>query len=185
MQAADRGVLRTALDRGATIALALAALALVLGATAVFSGAYQVRPVLSSSMTPHLPVGAVVITHRVPVSAVRAQDVIVFHDPYDTDKLVVHRVQDVTRDGGATIVRTKGDANASPDPWAVSLLGADSYRAIGAVPYVGYLALWLHQSVIQRLLVPAGLGLGVVAVALVAWPRRRSDVGAPTDVATA
>ncbi len=63
-------------------------MARLLGAgAAVFSGAYQVRPVLSSSMTPKLPLGGVVITQRVPVTVVHAGDVIVFHDPYTPAKL--------------------------------------------------------------------------------------------------
>ena len=168
-----RGHLGTAL-------LVVFAVALLGAAAAVFSGAYQVRPVLSSSMTPELPVGAVVITQRVPVSSVRAGDVIVFHDPYTPAKLVVHRVTTLTRADGVTTVTTKGDANRVADPWTVTLRGSTSYRAVGAIPYVGRVAVWFHQPAIASHIVPVGLALGGLALVVLLWPARKS-ADAPQD----
>lgn len=185
MRTTDVSRSRTIVGTTTNAALVLLALALLGAAVAVFSGAYQVRPVLSSSMTPKLPVGSVVITERVPVTSVRAHDVIVFHDPYNPSKLVVHRIATIQRDGGATTITTKGDANAVPDPWKVNLRGDTSYRVVGDIPVVGYLAVWVHQPAIANHMVPVGLGVGALALAVLFWPRRKTEgddqVEAPDD----
>lgn len=157
----------------ATASVVLLALALAGAAVAVFSGAYQVRPVLSSSMTPKLPVGSVVITQRVPVASVHAGDVIVFHDPYTPAKLVVHRVTTLKRADGVTTITTKGDANPVADPWTVTLRGDTSYRQIGVIPYVGRAAVWIHQPAIASHVMPIGLTMAGLAVTILLWPRRK------------
>jgi signal peptidase I len=173
MNPSDTSPTSTIVGKVTNAALVLLALALLGATVAVFSGAYQVRPVLSSSMTPQLPVGSVVITQRVPVTQVRAHDVIVFHDPYDPDKLVVHRVMTIKRESGTTTITTKGDANAVGDPWTVNLRGNDSYRVVGNVPVVGRAAVWIHQPAIQANLLPIGAGLGLLSLAILFWPRRK------------
>jgi signal peptidase len=168
---------RRTLGRLATAGLLVLTVAYGVAAVAVFSGAYQIRPVLSGSMEPHLEVGSVVITKSVPVSSVRKGDVIVFHEPDATDKLVVHRVVELDRSGGQTIVSTKGDANPAVDPWRLILRGDTSYRAIGEVPWLGQLAVWAHQPAIRDLTLPLGLGLGATALLLACWPSLRRRGG--------
>lgn len=157
--------------------LVLMAMTLIAAGVAVFSGAYQVRPVLSSSMTPKLPMGAVVITQRVPVTSVHAGDVIVFHDPYIPAKLIVHRITTLTRAGGVTTIKTKGDANRVSDPWTVTLRGNTSYRVVGVIPYVGWAAVWIHQPSIQSHMLPIGLALGAIALVIAFWPARKKATG--------
>jgi signal peptidase I len=137
-----------------------------LAAVAVLSGHYQVRPVLSGSMVPRLPVGGVVVTERVPISNLRVGDVVVFHRPDRPAELVVHRIVTLTPGPTGPIVRTKGDANGTPDPWQVTLRGTTAYRAAFSVPAVGYVAVWVHGPAGRQtflligLLLIAGAGVG-------------------------
>lgn len=136
-----------------------------LGAAAVISGNYQVRPVLSGSMTPGLPIGGVVVTARVPVSALQVRDVIVFHRPDKPDELIVHRIIALTQDSTGTIMQTQGDANYVPDPWRVRLRGSTAYRAVFSVPLVGYAAVWAHGTTGRETLMIVGAFLIVGAAA--------------------
>jgi signal peptidase I len=139
-----------------------------LAAAALISGHYQVRPVLSGSMEPLLPVGGVVVTERVPISSLRVHDVVVFHRPDRPAELVVHRIVGITPGPAGPIVRTKGDANGLPDPWQVTLRGTTAYRGSFAVPVVGYVAVWVHGPagrqtfLLVGLLLIAGAGTGSV-----------------------
>ncbi len=164
--------LRTVTRRVVNTGLILLVLAFVLAAVAVFTGAYQVRPVLSGSMEPALHVGGVVVTQRIPLGEVQPRDIVVVTDPYDHTRLVVHRVTDITRVAAGTTVHTKGDHNAAADPWTLRLHGDSAYRVIATVPYVGYAAIWLHQPAIASHLVPIGLGLLIVALLVLLWPSK-------------
>lgn len=158
---------------------------------AVASGSVQIRPVLSGSMRPDLPVGGVVITRRVPVSDVHVGDVIVFREPDGSQGLVVHRIFSETPGPAGAVLQTKGDANAAPDPWLITLRGEHAYRAVFAVPLVGYAAVWAHNPTGSRALVVLGTLLVVIAAAASLALRRREarrasaasgrhNVGAPT-----
>ncbi len=158
----------------------LAGLVLLVGsaAAAVLSGAYQLRPVLSGSMRPGLPVGGIVITERVPVSSLQVRDVVVFHRPDRPGDLVVHRIIELTPGASGPVVRTQGDANDIPDPWTVTLDGTTAYRAVATVPLVGYLAVWAHGPTGRQILLVLGLllVLGAGASALVSRRRTRRAV---------
>jgi signal peptidase len=140
-----------------------------LAAVAVLDGHYQVRPVLSGSMEPLLPVGGVVVTERVPISNLRVGDVVVFHRPDRPAELVVHRIVALMPGMAGPVVRTKGDANATSDPWQVTLRGTTAYRASFSVPVVGYVAVWVHGPtgretlLVVGLLLIAGVGVGSLA----------------------
>jgi len=145
----------------------------VLGAAAVISGDYQMRPVLSGSMRPGLPVGGIVITERVPTSALQVRDVVVFHRPDKPAELIVHRIIALTPSATGPIVQTQGDANTVPDPWKVSLRGATAYRAVFALPLIGYVAVWAHGPTGHQMLTFVGLLL-IVGAAIGAVVTRRS-----------
>ncbi|MGO4600310.1 signal peptidase I [Terrabacter sp. 2YAF2] len=164
--------IRAATRRLVNTGLVLLVLAFVLAAVAVFTGAYQVRPVLSGSMEPTLHIGGVVVTQRIPLGAVQPRDILVVTDPYDHTRLVVHRVTAITRTPAATMVNTKGDHNAVPDPWTLRMHGDSAYRVIATVPYIGYAAIWLHQPAIGGHLVPIGIGLLTVALVVLLWPSK-------------
>lgn len=144
-----------------------------LGAAAVISGDYQVRPVLSGSMRPGLPVGGVVVTERVPTSTLQVRDVVVFHRPDKPAELVVHRIIALTPSAAGPIVQTQGDANTVPDPWKVSLRGTTVYRAVFSLPLIGYAAVWAHNPTGHQTLTLVGLLL-IVGAAIGAIVTRRS-----------
>ena len=149
----------------------------------VLSGRYQVRPVLSGSMRPGLPVGGVVITERVPVSSLHVRDVVVLHRPDQPQELVVHRIISLTPGPSGLIVQTQGDANDVPDPWKVTLRGGTAYRAIYTVPLIGYAAVWAHNPDGRRTLMAIGLLMivGAAAVVLIARRRRGARDDDPDD----
>jgi signal peptidase I len=164
------------------VTLAAVILAFGAAAAAVLSGNYQVRPVLSASMTPGLPVGGVVVTQRVPTSTLKVRDVIVFAKPGGAGDLIVHRIIALKRTSGQLQVRTQGDANPAADPWTASLRGTTAYRAVGSLPFLGYAAVWAHgPSGRQAALLGAGL-LGLLACAATLRSGRRR-AGSGPDIA--
>jgi signal peptidase len=161
-------------------ALRLARLVVALGvlagfltvAVAVLSGAWQVRPVLSGSMSPGIPTGSLVVTQRVPTSSLEVRDVAVFHPPGEPTIDYVHRIISLRREGGAIVIRTQGDANRYPDPWTLRVTSAHAYVARFAVPFLGYVAVWVHSPAGRRdLLIGAGL-LAALLVASVLFEQR-------------
>lgn len=145
------------------VLLAVLVALIVAGTVAVLSGRYQLRPVLSGSMRPGLPVGGVVITERVPTSSLQVRDVVVFHSPDQPQDLIVHRIVSLTPGPSGPVVKTQGDANTAPDPWTVTLHGATAYRAVYALPLVGYVAVWAHGPSGRLALMVTGLLLLLVA----------------------
>lgn len=154
-----------------------------LGAAAVFSGQYQVRPILSGSMRPGLALGGVVVTERVPISALKVRDVVVFHRPDRPEELVAHRIVLLTPGASGLLVKTQGDANAVADPWTVTFRGDTAYRAVFSVPLAGYVGVWAHSAGVSRALVVFGLLLAAVGAvgAVVQW-RRSARVAPPDEI---
>jgi len=99
----------------------------------------NLRPevVLSGSMEPALPVGAVAFVKPVAPDQVKVGDILTFRHPETPNVLVTHRVTEIERTDGSLGFKTKGDANEDPDHWLVP-----SQSVIGtvklSVPYVGY-----------------------------------------------
>ena len=120
---------------------------LAVAVAAVVTGRYQVRPILSGSMAPGLPVGGIVVTQRVPISDVQVRDVVVFHRPDRSDELITHRIISLTSSASGPVIQTQGDANTIPDPWKVTMRGDTAYRAAFTVPVIGYAAVWAHGPI--------------------------------------
>ncbi len=153
--------------------LAVAAAVVVLMAVAVGSGAWQIRPVLSGSMRPGLPIGGVVVTQRIPLDELALRDVAVFHPPFDPHADYVHRVISLHREGSTVVVRTQGDDNIYPDPWTLRLHGRYAYVARFSVPLLGYPAVWAHSPTGRRDLLGAGAALAAAFAGTYALDRRR------------
>ncbi len=116
---------------------ALVLLVLVMG-FGMATGSYRVLPVLSGSMAPTLNRGDLLVAHRIAPASVQVNDVVVVHAPED-QALLVHRVLSVRSQDGATIVRTKGDANPAADAWETKLsdyavLRVDHSLRVGSTP---------------------------------------------------
>lgn len=160
---------RSQLDRArqwvgrAFLALFVALVGLAVVGVAV--GEYQIRPVLSGSMRPGLPVGGVVVTERIPLSELQARDVLLFHPPDKPDEFTVHRVVELTPSEAGPVIRTQGDANDAPDPWTLTLQGTTAHRAVLSLPWVGYVAVWVHGPLGRNLTMAAGALMVLLSVA--------------------
>ncbi|MGK5169462.1 signal peptidase I [Geodermatophilus sp. CPCC 205761] len=105
-------VLGAALLAGTGAALGLVAYPMITGG--------QALAVLSGSMTPGLPVGAMVFTEPVEDPAtLQVGDVITFQQTPGSPALVTHRIIGVDTSTGTPVFTTQGDANNAPDIDAV------------------------------------------------------------------
>ncbi|GAA3542101.1 signal peptidase I [Nocardioides daeguensis] len=95
--------------------------------------------VLTSSMTPDLPPGTLVVVRPQPASEIGLGDIITFQLESGKAPVATHRVVAVSNTpDGEPIFRTQGDANDAPDQaWVrpVQIKG----RAWYVVPYLGHL----------------------------------------------
>jgi len=120
----------------ALFSLVVAALGLAAAAQAGPLGGYGLYAIRSASMAPALRVGDLVVAERIDAREVRAGDVVTV--AVGSDRTVTHRVVDVGSGPGGAVLRTKGDANARPDPVPVTgdqLRGRVEWR----VPLLGFL----------------------------------------------
>lgn len=105
-------------------------------AVSVVSLHLGVRAVLTGSMRPDYGPGAVLLTERIPVSAVRPGMIVLFVPPGE-DSEFAHRVTSVSGSKDAPVITTKGDANKSPDPWHARLVTPYANKVIGSLPGIG------------------------------------------------
>jgi signal peptidase len=110
-----------------------------------FQGFY----VRTSSMSPTIPVGALVIATPAPASELGVGDVIVFERPDRPGTMVVHRIFGVEASPTGRFFVTKGDANGSPDSWRVPLTG-NGLRARYEISRAGFMVGWLHTALSRR-----------------------------------
>lgn len=154
----------TALAAGAVVTL-------VAGYAALLVAGLRPVAVYSGSMRPTLGVGSLAVDRVVPASSVRVGDVITFNDPYVKGRLVTHRVVKIVPTKNGLAYRTKGDANATRDPWAIRLDGQVG-RVAFSVPVAGYALWYLHTREVRGVLLAAFVGFLLVGVLRRIW---RSD----------
>lgn len=77
--------------------------------------------VVSNSMSPQIKTGDAVVIKDIESQTVKLGDVIIFHDPEDRSNMIIHRVVNVEDQGGVKFYSTKGDNNAEPDNWKISM----------------------------------------------------------------
>jgi signal peptidase I len=84
--------------------------------------------VISGSMEPIIQEWDVVMVklgvdsdeiYAAPKDSHPAGDIIVFHRPYSSHELIVHRAIEKRNENGDYIFKTQGDANSAPDSWEV------------------------------------------------------------------
>ncbi|HEX2040057.1 MAG TPA: signal peptidase I [Acidimicrobiales bacterium] len=126
------------------------------------TGAYRTVTVLTGSMRPTMAEGSVIVTTPVPARSLRVGDVITYRIPVEDRRVVTHRVVEIVRGGDRPVVRTKGDANASPDGWVAELKGGTVWKVRATVPQLGWVLEWLRRPQARQLLV-----LGVPLLSLV------------------
>ncbi|MBN3544375.1 signal peptidase I SipW [Fictibacillus barbaricus] len=104
---------------------------------------YQIKAVLSGSMEPVFQTGSIIsIKQADDTDSYKKGDIITFQME---EKLITHRIIEVSNKNGQVSYKTKGDNNDGPDMWMVpsgSVIG--KYTGF-TVPYAGY-ALNVTQS---------------------------------------
>jgi signal peptidase I len=119
-------------------------LALVLLAALLLATALGYRPLVdhSDSMRPAVRAGDLLVTHREPAGRVRVGQIVSFEDPALAGKLVTHRVVWIRAVAGRIDVRTRGDANPTPESWSVARGGSVGTLVL-RVPSVGRAVAWM------------------------------------------
>jgi signal peptidase len=95
--------------------------------------------IYGGSMMPTIPIGSVVAAKPAEASAIKVGDIITFRTGREADKVVTHRVVEVSNGSGAISFRTAGDSNANPDGSVVlaeNVVGKVWFH----VPFLGYLS---------------------------------------------
>jgi signal peptidase len=141
MGAAVRLIVKAAFG---TVLLSL--LALVVGPRLFPFQTFYVR---SASMTPAIPVGALIVAERASATELGAGDVIVFQRPDRPGTMVVHRIDSLRETPTGVAFVTKGDANGTPDAWEVPATG-DGWRAVYSMSRAGFAVGWLHAALSRR-----------------------------------
>ncbi len=128
--------LRWVFDLG-LVALVLGVLLALVVARGLPAYGHPTLTLTGGSMEPAIPKGAVVVLEPVDSSALRVGDVVTVRLP-TSGSHVTHRILDVTEVEGATWLRTKGDANPTPDPALLPAADLEG-RVIAWIPALGYL----------------------------------------------
>jgi signal peptidase I len=161
---------------GALLTIAALALGLCVLVPAVLG--FQRYVITGGSMTGTYDRGSLVFDRVVPAASLRADDVITFRPPGQAG-LVTHRIVSVRTVRGQRVLRTKGDANRTPDAWgAFALRGPEQARVAFHVPYVGFALAALSDRGL-RMAVIGGPALLIALVTLAGlWRPPGTEAGA-------
>jgi len=123
---------------------------------------FQAYSVLSGSMRPTIPVGALIIVQKVNSSQLKVGDVISFTRPDNPAETITHRIYKIDQTPTGRVYETKGDANPVPDNWRVTLKGV-GWRYMFDIPGLGYLITYAGSQYgrLALILIP-GLILGAL-----------------------
>jgi signal peptidase I len=100
-----------------------------------------VVPVLSPSMRPAFTEGDLLVTRSVATARLRVGDVVLLAPPDEPWRPFAHRLIQVDHRVDGAVVRTRGDANPSPDPQALVIAAPRTEVAIGHIPALGQVVL--------------------------------------------
>lgn len=152
-----RSAVAAALLRGVDVlargALAVACVALLALGVVPRAGWYRPVTVLSGSMKPTFAPGDMVIVTPEPIRNVRVGQIISYRIPVGDHHVQSHRIVKIVRGGAHPIVRTKGDANNTVDPWNAELHGTTVWRVRGVVPKLGWAVFWFRSPLMHSLTV--------------------------------
>ncbi len=153
---------RRVADLALTLVAVLGSLCLVM---TVLAAVWGIRPLVfrSGSMSPEITTGALAFAHPVDASDLEVGDVV---SVPTGDTRVTHRIAALERDGDATLMVLKGDANPIVDPEPYRVTSAD--RVVFSVPHVGRVLAWLSG--------PVGLLLGALTAFGLLWVLLRPSV---------
>jgi signal peptidase len=166
----------------ATLVVLAAVVPFVVFAVPSLAGADQSYVVLSSSMSPELRAGDVILVTETPTDSISTGDVITFRSSRAPTasggdaEYVTHRVVEVVERDGGTYFRTKGDANDAPDRRLVPS-EAVAGNVVFSLPLAGHVVLFARSQLGFVALVVAPLALLVLTEvrSLVAAAREQRD----------
>jgi len=178
------GTLRRVANVIAASTLAVALAVVVLVVTGALLGAWRIVPVRSGSMTPVAPKGSAVFAQPTRTANLHVGDVVLFRAPTGPHPLVVHRIHEIVVHNGERLYRTKGDANAAPDPWLIRMRSTTVWRVRHVIPMVG--------TAVDEMAKPGPRFAGVVLASLVIlgvglsriWRREDAEPDTATGDAT-
>lgn len=157
-RASDRPRLRplraTAWFAGHSLVLSCWVLIVVMGVLtwAPHATRYKTDIIVGRSMEPTIPLYSVIVVEPVAPQEVRRGDVITFEQPQVPGRKVTHRVERVRVENGNHTFITRGDNNATNDPWKVTYSDT-GYRVRAHVPHVGWLLMQSQSRWARVLLV--------------------------------
>jgi signal peptidase I len=163
------------LDMGARTGVVATCAALVGLGLLPRTGWYRPVTVLSGSMRPTFAAGDVIVVTPEPLRDVRVGQIISYRIPIGDHHVQTHRVTRVTRTGGHILVRTKGDANTTADPWTAELHGTTAWRVRAVVPKLGWAIFWFRSPLVHRLTVLAAPLLLALLAVIGIWRRSKSE----------
>jgi len=102
------------------------------------STGFQAKSIATGSMRPAIPVGSLVIIHKVPLNQLQVGNIVTYTKSVNPPVTITHRLFSKTTKNGIPYFVTKGDANAEPDPAIPG--GAIIGRVILVAPGVGSVA---------------------------------------------
>lgn len=113
-----------------TVALCLYVVIQVMSHGYANIGGFMMFRVVTGSMEPTIPTGALLIAREVDIETIQLNDIVCFRTQVSEiwGKIVTHRVVDVMKESGSILLETKGDANLVSDIFFV-----DSSNLIGKV----------------------------------------------------
>jgi hypothetical protein len=110
-------------------------------------------------------------------------DVITYQAPVPGHPTVTHRVVEILEPGPHPLLRTRGDANQSPDPWTARLTGAPAWRRVAVVPQAGTVIRILRSTPVHHATVHIVPVVLLAAMLMAIWRPRRHRLGSSPRVA--
>lgn len=92
--------------------------------------------VVSGSMEPAVPVGALAIVREQPEEKLEQNDIIAFTEPSNPQQIILHRIAEVKTFGAMKQYITKGDNNSVADNWQIGP-GQVKGEMVMMVPHLG------------------------------------------------
>ncbi|MEV7398535.1 signal peptidase I [Aeromicrobium sp. NPDC092404] len=127
---------------------------------------YERYVITGGSMSGTFEKGSLAFEKNVPVEDLAVGDIITYQPPADSGvtTLVTHRISAIKAQAdGQVLFRTKGDANADPDPWTFTLVQADQPVVRHTVPHVGWVFIRLADPGFRTMAI--GIPAGLIALA--------------------
>jgi signal peptidase len=107
---------------------------------------YEPMVIVTGSMQKTIPVGSLVVSHKVDPRRLEVGDVISFEKPIGAKGIDTHRIVAVKKDKGKRLYQTKGDSNPIVDPWVITFEpGTTAHRMAFSLPYAGNVLLFARS----------------------------------------